>query len=622
MSEHRPGPVRRLFVGIWRVLDFSRRFILTVLFLLLVGLIVSMVLRPGLQVSDRTTLVVQPVGLIVEEYSTSVTDRALSQFVGDEIPEVRLRDIVHALDSAATDARIERVFLRLDKLQGAGMATLREIGGAIDRVRQGGKDVVAYGDWYSQGAYYLASRADEIYLHPLGTVALEGFGRYRLYYAEALEKLGIEARLFRVGEYKSAGEPYIRSDASPEAREADLYWMNDVWQRYLTDIAAARDLQPARIQAGADRFPELLNAAGGDAAKVVLDAGLVDGLKTIDEVRALLIGKGVRDESIHSFRQVAMGDYLTVLERAEAAEGVGAGSAPVAIVVAQGTIVDGEQGGGTIGGESTSALIRRAREDDGVKAVVLRVDSPGGGMFPSEQIRREIELTRAAGKPVVASMGDVAASGGYWISMGADRIYADPATITGSIGIFGLWFNAPETMSKLGLNTDGVGTTAISGLFDPTRPYDPRVGEIIQSYLDNGYEQFVAKAAQAREMTPAAVDAVARGRVWSGAQALDRGLIDELGGLREAVAQARTLAQLPADARFRYVEPELSTFERFLQGMSGSALAYAMREAGLQMPMGWLPAHVRQDLQSMRLMFEQHGGRPWSAYAHCLCTSD
>lgn len=622
MTEHRPGPVRRLLVGIWRVLDFSRRFILTVLFLLLVALVVSMFFRPGLQLSDRTALVIEPVGQIVEEYSTSATDRAVSKFFGDEIPEVRLRDLLRVLESAATDAHIERVFLRLDKLQGAGMATLRELGGAIDRVRQSGKEVIAYGDWYGQGAYYLAARADEVYLHPLGTAAVEGFGRYRLYYAEALNKLGIEARLFRVGEYKSAGEPYVRNEASPEALEADRYWMNDVWQRYLTDVAAARRLDPARIQAGADQFPALLKVAGGDAAKVVLDAGLVDGLKTVDEVRALMIEKGVRDDDIHSFRQVAMDDYLAILDRAETAERLHDGGAPVAIIVAQGTIVDGDQGGGTVGGESTSALIRKAREDDSIKAVVLRVDSPGGGMFPSEQIRREVELTRQAGKPVVASMGDVAASGGYWIAMDADRIYADPATITGSIGIFGLWFNAPETMSKLGLNTDGVGTTEISGLFDPTQPYDPRVGEIIQAYLDNGYEQFVGKAARAREMSTVAVDAVARGRVWSGAQALDRGLIDELGGLREAIAQARSLANLPDNAPFRYVEPELSTFERFLQNMSQSALSYAVREAGLTAPTGWLPAHVRTDLHALRLLFDEHGGRAWSLYAHCLCESD
>lgn len=619
MSDTRPGPVRRLFVGLWRVLDFSRRFILTVIFLILVGLLVAAVVRPGLQVGERTALVIAPVGLIVEQYSTGVTDRAINSFFGSEVPEVRLRDVLKALDSAATDSRIERVVLRLDKMQGAGMATLREMGAAVDRVRATGKEVVAYGDWYGQGAYYVASRANEVYLHPLGMAAVEGLARYRTYYADALAKLGIEARLFRVGEFKSAAEPYIRNDASPEAAEADRYWMSDVWQRYLTDVGAARDLDPAAIQANADNFPALITAAGGDGAKVVLDAGLVDELKTVDEFRELMIGRGVRDDDIDSFRQIAMADYLSVLAREGATQAVQ--TAPVAIVVAQGPIVDGEQGGGSVGGESTSALIRKAREDDNVKALVLRIDSPGGGMFPSEQIRREVELTRLAGKPVVASMGDVAASGGYWIAMDADRVYADASTITGSIGIFGLWFNAPGTMAKLGLNTDGVATTQIAGIFDPTRAYDPRVGEIIQAYLNNGYAQFIGKAARARKTTPEAIDAVARGRVWSGAQAKDRGLVDELGGLDAAITQARTLASLPADARVDYVEPDLSTVERIVQNMGQSALAFAVRESGLTAPAAWLPPAMREELQMARAVFEQRDGRPWTIFAHCMCAS-
>ena len=616
MSHARPGLVRRFFVGTWWLLDFSRRFILTVLFLLVVAMIVSAMLRPDLTIADRTALVIEPAGVIVEEYSSSATDRAMNRFFGSELPEVRLRDVLDALDAAAGDARVERVLLRLDRLQDAGMASLRDMGAAIDRVRAAGKQVVAYGDWYSQSAYYLAARADEVYMHPLGMAAIEGLGRYRTYYAEALAKLGVEARLFRVGEYKSAGEPYIRNDASPEARDADLFWMNDVWRRYLDDVGQARGIDPAELQAGADNFPDRLAAAGGDAAALALNAGLIDGAKTIDELRALMIERGEFDGDIDSFRQIAMQDYLSVRGRERAPAHMSA--APVAIVVAQGTIVDGEQGGGSIGGESTSALIRSAREDDSVKALVVRIDSPGGGMFPSEQIRREIELTRQAGKPVVASMGDVAASGGYWIAMGADRIYADPTTITGSIGIFGLWFNAPDTMAKLGLNTDGVGTTQVAGIFDPTRPYDPRVGQILQAYLDNGYAQFVGKVAQARGTTAAAIDEVARGRVWSGAQAHERGLVDALGGLRDAVAQARTLAQLPDDAEVRYVEPDLSTFERVLQSMAQSTLAYAVRESGFD-ARAWLPAAMRDEVTVVRALMTPTGGRPWTVFAHCLC---
>lgn len=618
MTTTRKGPVRRFLVGTWRTLDFTRRFILTVLFLLLVALLLSAALRAPLQVQERSVLVLAPVGLLVEEYSASAIDRALAKMTGQDLPEVRLRDLLRALEAAAADQRIERVLLRLDRFAGGGLASLREVGAAIDRVRAAGKEVIAYGDSYGQGGYYLAARAGEVYLHPFGVALVEGLGRYRTYFARAFEKLGIEVRLFRVGEYKSAGEAYVRNESSPEAREADLYWMGDLWRHWLADVGQARGLAPEALQAGVDGFPGRLEAAAGDFARVTLDAGLVDDLKTADQVRALLVERGVAERGGHSFRQVSLDDYLAVLDREQTL----AGAAPVAIVVAEGEIVDGETPGGMVGGVSTAALIRSAREDEDVRALVLRVDSPGGGVFPSELIRREVELTRAAGKPVVVSMGDVAASGGYWISMDADRIFADPATITGSIGVFGLWFNAPETMDRLGLNTDGAGTTEMAGLFDPTRPYDPRAGRIIQSSVDNFYREFIGKVSAARGQSAEAVDAVSRGRVWSGAQAQERGLVDQLGGLSEAVAHARGLAGLAADARFRYVERELGTFERFVQNLGGSALAHAARNAGVLLPSAWLPDPVRRDLARAQALVAQRGLLPWTVQAHCLCGAD
>ncbi|MBX3726077.1 MAG: signal peptide peptidase SppA [Xanthomonadales bacterium] len=620
MTATRPGPVRRFLVGTWRTLDFTRRFILTVLFLFLVAVLLAAALKAPLKVQPRSVLVIAPVGQLVEEYSASAIDRALARMTGQDVPEVRLRDLLRALDAAAGDDRIERVLLRLDRFAGGGLASLREVGGAIDRVRASGKEVIAYGDSFGQGGYYLAARAGEVYLHPFGIALVEGLGRFRTYYARAFEKLGIEVRLFRVGEFKSAGEPYIRNEASPEALEADRYWMNDLWQRWLAEVGQARGLAPAALQASVDGFPERLEAAAGDFARVTLEAGLVDDLKTADQVRALLIERGVADRDGHSFRQVSMADYLEVLGRENGADGEP--GAPVAIVVAEGEIIDGETGGGMVGGVSTSALIRAAREDEDVRALVLRVDSPGGGVFPSEQIRREVELTRAAGKTVVVSMGDLAASGGYWISMDADRIVADPSTITGSIGVFGLWFNAPETMDRLGLNTDGTGTTALAGLFDPTRPFDPRAGRIIQSSVDNFYREFIGKISAARGQAADAVDQVARGRVWSGAQAHERGLVDQLGGLQDALAHARSLAGLPDDAPFRYVERELGTFERFMQNLGGSALAHAARGAGLYLPGTWLPEGVRSDLARAQALVTQRGQLPWSVQAHCLCGGD
>lgn len=609
-----PGLVRRTLVASWRVLDFSRRFILTVLFLILVAMLLAAMLRAAPQVQARTTLVIEPVGVIVEEYTMSPSDRILAQLTGEVVPEVQLRDLVRALDSAAADERIERVVLRLQQLQGGGVASLREVGAAIDRLRESGKPVIAHGDNYTQDAYYLAARASQVTLDPMGILMLEGFGRYRLYFADALEKLGIQAHLFRVGEFKSAGEPWIRNDASPEARQADRYWLGDLWRQYLADIGNARQLAPEALQAMIQALPQRLQEAGGDLPALALQAGLVDRLVGWPELERELLEQGVADEDGHSFRQVDMDSWLATLDQARKPA-----PAPVAVVVAQGAIVPGDPGLGVIGGEAVSGLLRQARQDDAIKAVVLRIDSPGGQVFPSEQIRREIALLRAAGKPVVASMGDIAASGGYWIAMEADRIIADPATITGSIGVFGLWLTASDGLDKLGLGSDGVATTWIPPAFDPMQEYDPRMGQVIQGFVDDAYRRFISLVASARDASPEAIDQAARGRVWSGGQALQRQLVDELGGLVEAVAAARQLAGLDADAQVTWLQREQSPMDRFLAGMGGSALFHGMRSQGLFLPASWLPASTRDELLQLRELLRQRDGRSWAIHAHCQC---
>jgi protease-4 len=353
--------------------------------------------------------------------------------------------------------------------------------------------------------------------------------------------------------------------------------------------------------------------------KLALDAGLVDELKTRDQVRELLIAKGAKDEKEKTFRQIELDDYMVHVN----ARALGLGQPQVAVVVAQGEILYGDQPSGTVGGDSTSKLIRKAREDDKVKALVLRVDSPGGGVFPSELVRREIELTKAAGKPVVASMGDLAASGGYWISMNADEIVADPSTITGSIGIFGLWFNFPQTMAKLGLHTDGSGTTWLAGAFDPTRAFDPRVGQVIQSVIDHGYQEFIGKVADARGKTPGEVDEVARGRVWTGAQAKERGLVDTLGTLDDAIASAAKRANLGEQFKLRYVEKEMSPFESLMVNASRSTLAGLVQQLGMGVPASILPAATAADLVGAKRLLEQaRSAKPVALFAHCQCGLD
>jgi protease IV len=616
MAEPQSNLFVRLVRGLYRAIDASRVFAMNLIFLFFALIILSALVAEVPKMQNKTALVISPKGAIVEQYSSAPADRALSKFFGEENNETQLRDILRALEIAAKDPNIERVVIVPDQLASVGMGTLIDIGAAIDRFKASGKEVIAYGDNMEQKGYYLAAHADKVYLHPDGAVLLEGLGRYRTYFKEALDKLGVEARLFRVGEFKSAGETYIRNDQSPEAREADLYWMGDLWTRYLGDIAKLRKLDATKLAASIDGYVAGVQGAHGDLAQLAVEQGLIDELKTRDQVRSLLIEKGAEDTEAHSFRHISLDDYLAYSDKTTIA---GTGSA-VAVVVAEGEIVDGDQAPGTVGGDSTGKLIRNAREDDNVKALVLRVDSPGGGVFASEVIRREVELTKLAGKPVVVSMGDVAASGGYWISMNADQIIASPSTITGSIGIFGLWFNAPQALGKLGLHSDGSGTTWLSGAIDPTRDYDPRLGQIIQSVIDRGYQQFIGKVGAARGKKAEEIDQIARGRVWSGAQAKDRGLVDRLGTLDDAIADAAERAKLGEDYQVRYIEKDLSAWETFVLDTTRSTFADFVRASGVGMPASWLPKGTLNDMtQVQRIVEDSLRHKPVAMYAHCEC---
>ncbi len=621
-DPRRRGPIARVFVGIWDAVTFTRRLVFNLLFLLLLVLLLVAIFAGGrgTPLLDRTTLVIAPEGALVEQYSGDRAMRALAAATGRAPGEVQLRDLLRALEAAAGDGRIERVLLRSDRMTFSGYASMREVASAIAALKASGKEVIAFGNYFEQSQYLLAAQASEVYMDPQGGMLLEGLGRYRQYYREGLQdKLGVDVQLFKVGEFKSAAEPYVLDAASPESKEADLFWMNDIWGRFVGDIAKARGLQPAVLSAQIASQPDDIVAAGGDLARYALDRKLVDGLKTQIEIEALLTERGVADDDADGgFRQIAMGAYLSHVDRLLAAD-----TRPqVAVVVAEGGITGGEQPPGTIGGESTSTLLREAREDDDVRAVVLRVDSPGGEVFASEQIRREVVALKAAGKPVVVSMGDLAASGGYWISMDADRIYADPSTITGSIGIFGLFPTLPRALEKIGVRTDGVGTTAFAGAFDPTRALDPAVGQVIQAVIDKGYRDFTGRVAAARDRSVAQIDAVARGRVWSGAQARERGLVDEFGGLRDAIADAASRGELgePSAWRVRYIERPSSPFERWVASFSSTPRGIALfGESALARGIvtAMLP-NAAADLEVLERAMAP-GGAPVKALVHCLC---
>ncbi len=612
MADNKRGWFVGFFVGLWTLVNFARRLVFNIIFIIIVVAIVIAMRTSALKIDDHTALVLNPKGNIVEQYTADAAQRAFSGAFGDKVREVQLRDILRAIEAATGDAHIDRIVIEPDDITGVGISTLREIGAALDRFKAAGKEIIAVSNGMTQGQYYLAAHANRILLHPGSEegVLLTGFGAYRMYFKQALDWLGVDVHLFRVGEFKSFAEPYIRNDQSPEAREADLYWMGGVWNDFLKDIATQRHLDAAQLTAQINDYANVIKSASGDMAKVALDMKLVDELATHDQAVAALIAKGAPED--HTFRQVGFQDYSNQLERQMALD-----TRPqVAVVVAEGEILGGDQPPGTVGGESTAKLIREARQDNSVKAVVLRVNSPGGDAFASELIRREVELTKAAHKPVIVSMGDVAASGGYWISMDGDQIYAEPTTITGSIGIFGLFFGIPNTLAKIGIHTDGVGTTPLAGALDPRRPLDPKVGETVQALIDKGYQDFIGHVAAARHKTKEEIDAIARGRVWSGQQALDRGLVDKIGGLEDAGAAAAQLASLGTNYRLRYIEKPLSAWERFALSFSNDTLAHFAKAVLPDMPLGLLDEPEVRD--QIKLLQSMKGNRI-GVFSYCFC---
>ncbi|MGJ9417437.1 signal peptide peptidase SppA [Massilia sp. CMS3.1] len=607
--------LRRGFGMFWRGLDATRRFLLNILFLIIViALLVAFFGGGAKPLGNKTALVLELRGDLVEEHTGGLRDTLLSNVGGESRRMIELRDLLVVLDAAAKDKNIGSVYLLLDELDGGGLAMLHEVGAAIDRVKAAGKPVIAWGGNFDQKRYLLASHASEVYVHPMGMVLIEGFGRHRNYYRDALDKLGVTVNLMKVGTYKSAAEPYISNGPSQASLEADTYLYGALWQGYTATVEKNRKLAAGAVARGVDQLPQLLEAAGGNAAQVALREKLVDGIKTRDEVRAMMIKRGEYEKSSKTFRQVSFGDYLARNPQKAFGDSVG-------VIVAAGEITDGQGGPGVVGGLSTANMIRRAREDDSVKALVLRVDSPGGSAYGSELIRRELELTRAAGKPVVVSMGSVAASGGYWISMAADEVIADPSTITGSIGVFAILPTADRVADKLGVRTAGVTTTWLADAYNPLRPLDPRFGKLVQASIDNVYREFTTKAAAARKTTPAKIDEVGQGRVWTGAQAKERGLVDRLGSYGDALRSAARRAKMGDDFRVAYVERPGSSFERLLSMLGVSA----SQAVNIQVNLGVLPdalpagavAGVAKDLGWLAELAD--GKKPFAAVTHCLC---
>jgi protease-4 len=566
---------KSLFVGIWNGLNFGRRLLLNILFLIIIIAIVVGISKSGSEipkVAKSSALVLNLKGnLVIQKTWVDPAEVFISQVTGQgqENPEILLRDLTNAIENAAKDKRIKAIILELDRFGGGGMGKLKEVGDALQAFKTSGKPIYAIGDYYGRAQYYLASHADNVYVHPMGALLMEGYTRYGTYFAEALEKLKVTTHVFKVGKFKSAVEPYLRNDMSPEAKIANEAWLNELWSMFKSDVAISRGFDEQNFDETFDDLLTKFGAVEGDFAQYALMNNWVDGLRTRAQFRSEMIELLGSDEDDESFNQIAYRAYAKMLKPTFPV--LGKGGNKVAIVVAKGSILDGEQDPGAIGGDSTAKLLRQARNDDSVKAVVLQVDSGGGSAFASEVIRQEVELLKAAGKPVVASMNSVAASGGYWISVSTDRIFAEPSTITGSIGIFGMLATFENSFNYLGVNSDGVSTNELVGM-SIDRPLAEGYKSLLQMNIERGYQRFISLVAEERGMTLEEVDKVAQGRVWVGTQALELGLVDELGGLDEAIAYAAEMAKIE-DYKEIYIERKLTDDEQMWANLLNNASA-------------------------------------------------
>jgi protease-4 len=607
--------VKGFFLLVWRLLDGIRKGLSLILLLLIFGFLLAALHTSVPVVPKSAALVIDPQGELVEQLSADPLRRAIGQASGGPAPETLLRDVTDAIAAAKDDARIKLIVLDLGELAPSGLSKLQEIGAAIREFRAAGKRVVVAADSLDQTQFYLAAQAGEVYLDPLGLVYVDGFSYYRMFFKDAIDKLGIDVNVFRAGTFKSYTDQYSRSDMAPSEREESSAWLNVLWHAYVNDVTRARSLPATALDDYITQGPAALAALHGDSAKLALQRGLVTGLKSrrqlADELKTLVD----EDPDTHSFNQVSMSQYLAAIRSKKALKPKA--DARVGIVVAAGEILDGHQPPGTIGGESTSDLLRQARYDNGIRAVVLRVDSPGGSMFASEQILREVQSLRKAGKPVVVSMSTYAASGGYYISAAANEIFASPTTLTGSIGVFSVVPTFEHTLDKLGVKVDGIGTTPLAGGMRLDRALSADTRELLQSSVDHAYAEFLDRVGEGRKKSAEDIDKIAQGRVWAGADAEKIGLVDHLGGLSDAVAAAAKLADLNGDYGVEYIQQELSLREQLLMQFKSGTMNFAAA-AGLLPARSELERVLDPVLTQAREIARLND--PRGLYAYCWCT--
>ena len=606
--------IATFFRFVWHLLDALRKVLHLVVLLILFGILIIVISPKVPIVPDKAALVIAPQGALVEQLSGDPFERAVSEAYGQGNAETLVRDVTDAIEAAQKDQRIKTMVLDLGGMSGGGITKLEEIAIAVRKFRAAGKKVIAVGEAYDQGQYYLAANADEIYLDPQGMVMIEGYGYYRTFLKGAIDKLAVDVNIFKAGKYKSFTDQYSRSEMSEQEREESLAWLNALWAQYQAGVSKARKLAPDAIDAYVNELGTAAAARGGDLAAVALERGLVTEIKSrheVDEELKKVVGE---NEDEHTYQGIPHWDYIAAVRAGNALHRDGN---RIGVVVASGEILDGEQPPGTIGSDSAVKLLRQARYDEHIKAVVLRIDSPGGSMLASEVIRREINALRDAGKPVVASMSSTAASGGYYIAMDTDEIWASPSTITGSIGVFGVFPTFEKTLGKIGVTVDGVGTTPLASSLQPERTMNDETKQILQLYIENAYGTFIGHVAAARQKSVADIDAVAQGRVWAGSDAIKHGLVDKLGTFHDALRAAAKRAKLGDDYKVEYIEPALgwrAALTRQTQSLAGRITQALMPKNELLTSARRMLSPIETELARMAKFKD-----PMQAYYYCAC---
>ena len=611
--------VKAIFKKLGSVLDstlvFVRRAFVFIIILVLAAAIIGGLSGQKIEIPEEAILVLDLEGPLVEELSQTEFEQVINEFTDSGTPEILLSDLIKIIESAKNDERIKYLLLDLEHFGGGNPSKLQAVARALKDFKTSEKKIIAYsGLGYSTSSYYLAAHADEIHMHDYSALLIEGYRSFRTYYKSFFDKFYIDSNVFKVGEYKAFVEPYFRDDMSEEAKNNVIEWISVLWSTYLADVSEARDIDSAKFKNYIDFPVEALKLSNGDLAKAALEAGLVDKLSNKREFHDYLVSLSgdVEDDSINS---ITMNEYKQAIDLNSNSYSDGLKESNIALIVASGSIIDGSSGPATIAGDDFVRLIRKAYRDESVKALVLRVDSGGGSAYASEVIADELEKFKQSGRPVVASMSSVAASGGYYISAPADKIFANPTTITGSIGVGGFIPTFERALDQIGIHEDGYSTVDLTT--SPFQTLTEKDKEIIQMSVDDIYVKFITKVAEGRSMSVEEVDAIARGRVWIGEKALEIGLIDELGDLEDAILAAAELAELEADnygvktilredQGFGFAFPIATKFKTMLE-----FFGFTFASESYQPVLNWLQ-------QQTQLLSELND--PRGIYYHCFCS--